>query len=435
MVADGGTVHLRPLIPGDAEALVAFHAGLSMRTRYLRYFSAYPTIPQRDLIRFTHVDHVDRVALAAWLGREIVAVGRFDRLPGPDPGMPGTAAEVAFVVADAHQGRGIGSVLLEHLAETARELGIARFEALVLGENTTMIRVFLDAGYQLTRHREGNEVSLEFDIAATEQTEKVMRERELRAESRSIRRLLAPRSVAVIGASADPAKVGNLVVRNLQGSGFTGPIFPVNPQARSVNATLAYPGIAEVPGEVDLAVLAIPAADVGEVVSQCAARGVHGLVVMSAGFGESGTAEARLQGARAQRELVSRARAHGMRVVGPNCLGVINTDPAVALNASRPRSRRWPGGPVSSASPGHWGSRCWARRPGADWVCRASSRPATGPTCQAMTCSSTGRATREPRSPCCTWKASATLASSPGLPAGSRGTSPSWPSRAAAARW
>ncbi|HEX8094192.1 GNAT family N-acetyltransferase, partial [Jatrophihabitans sp.] len=334
VVADGGTVHLRPLTPGDAEALVAFHAGLSVRTRYLRYFSAYPTIPQRDLIRFTHVDHVDRVALAAWLGREIIAVGRFDRLPGPDPAIAGTSAEVAFVVADAHQGRGIGSVLLEHLAETARELGITRFEALVLVENSTMLRVFLDAGYQPSRHLDGNEVSLEFDIAATELTEKVMRERELRADSRSIRRLLVPRSVAVIGASADPAKIGNLVVRNLQRSGFTGPIFPVNPHARSVSATLAYPSIADVPGEVDLAVLAVPAAEVGDVVAQCAARGVHGLVVMSAGFGETGTTEARLEGARAQRELVSQARTHGMRVIGPNCLGIINTDPSVALNAS-----------------------------------------------------------------------------------------------------
>jgi acyl-CoA synthetase (NDP forming)/GNAT superfamily N-acetyltransferase len=334
VVADGGTVHLRPLAPADAEALVAFHAGLSMRTRYLRYFSAYPTIPQRDLIRFTHVDHVDRVALAAWLGRDIIAVGRFDRLPGPDPATAGTTAEVAFVVADAHQGRGIGSVLLEHLAETARELGITRFEAVVLTENTRMLRVFLDAGYQPARHVDGNELTLEFDIAATELTEKVMRSRELRAESRSISRLLVPRSVAVIGASADPAEIGNLVVRNLQRSGFTGPIFPVDPQAHSVRGVLAYPSIADVPGEVDLAVLTVAAADVGEVVAQCAARGVHGLVVMSAGFGKAGTAEDRLGGVRAQRELVSQARAHGMRVIGPNCLGVINTDPAVALNAS-----------------------------------------------------------------------------------------------------
>ncbi|MEO7260083.1 MAG: GNAT family N-acetyltransferase [Jatrophihabitantaceae bacterium] len=334
VVADGGTLHLRPLTPGDAEALVALHAGLSVRTRYLRYFSAYPTIPQRDLIRFTHVDHVDRVALAAWLGPEIVAVGRFDRLPGTDPGAAGRSAEVAFVVADAHQGRGIGSVLLEHLAEIGRELGITRFEALVLAENSTMMRVFLDAGYQPTRHLEGNEVTLEFDIAATELTEKVSRERELRADSSSIRRLLYPRSVAVIGASADPAKIGNLVVQNLQRFGFTGPIYPVNPRARSVSATLAYPSIVDVPGEVDLAVLAVPAADVSKVVAQCGARGVRGLVVMSGGFGESGTAEARTDGARAQRELVSQARAHGMRVVGPHCLGVINTDPVVALNAS-----------------------------------------------------------------------------------------------------
>jgi acyl-CoA synthetase (NDP forming)/GNAT superfamily N-acetyltransferase len=333
VVADGGTVHLRPLTPGDAEALVAFHAGLSVRTRYLRYFSAYPTIPQRDLIRFTHVDYIDRVALAAWLGGELIAVGRFDRLPGPGAAT-GTSAEVAFVVADAHQGRGIGSVLLEHLAETARELGITRFEALVLVENTAMLRVFLDAGYQPSRHLDGNEVTLEFDIAATELTEKVMRERELRADSRSIRRLLVPRSVAVIGASTDPGKIGNLVVRNLQQSGFTGPIFPVNPHTRSVSATLAYRTIADVPGEVDLAVVAVPAADVGDVVAQCAARGVRGLVVMSAGYGETGSTEVRRQGALAQRELVSLARAHGMRVIGPNCLGVINTDPSVALNAS-----------------------------------------------------------------------------------------------------
>ena len=334
VVADGGTVHLRPLTPGDADALVAFHATLSARTRYLRYFSAYPTIPARDLIRFTHVDHVDRVALAAWLGGEIIAVGRWDRLPSAEPDLPGCIAEVAFVVADAHQGRGIGSVLLEHLAAAARELGVERFEALVLAENATMLRVFLDAGYQPSRHLDGSEVTLEFDIAATALTEKVMRERELRAESRSIRRLLFPRSVAVIGASADPDKIGHLVFQNLQRSGFQGPIFPVNPHARAVGATLAYPSIADVPGEVDLAVLTIPAADVSEVVAQCGARGVRALVVMSAGFGESGAADARAEGARAQRELVFQARAHGIRVVGPNCLGVINTDPAVALNAS-----------------------------------------------------------------------------------------------------
>ena len=336
VAADGGTLHLRPVTPADADALVAFHAKLSVRTRYMRYFSAYPTIPPRDLVRFSHVDHHDRVALGAWLGGELIAVGRFDRLarPADAPRDAPDSAEVAFVVADAHQGRGIGSALLEHLAAAARELGIDRFEALVLAENRNMMRVFLDAGFAPTRHLMGNEVSLEFDIAATPETERVMRERELRADSRSIRRVLYPSSVAVIGASSDSGKIGNLVFENLQQSGFTGPILPVNPNARSINGVLAYPTIADVPAEVELAVLAVPAHEVGDVVAQCSARGVRGLVVISAGFGESGDENVRAEGLAAQRALVSQARAHGMRVVGPNCLGVINTDPSVALNAS-----------------------------------------------------------------------------------------------------
>ncbi|MGI8664640.1 MAG: GNAT family N-acetyltransferase [Jatrophihabitans sp.] len=333
LVSDGGTVHLRPIVAADADALVRFHAQLSIRTRYLRYFSAYPSIPPRDLVRFSQMDHVDRVALAAWLAGEIIAIGRFDRLPGTGP-VRGELAEVAFVVADAHQGRGIGSVLLEHLVEIARELDIARFEALVLAENRKMMRVFLDAGFAPSSRLDGNEVSLKFDIAATDRTEKVMAERELRVESRSIRRLLHPASVAVVGASADHRKIGHLVLDNLRRSGFTGPILPVNPHARSIEGLPVYPSVADIPVEVELAVLAVPAADVGAVVEQCGARGVRGLVVISAGFGESGDSDERRDGLAAQRELITRARSFGMRVIGPNCLGVLNTDPDVALNAS-----------------------------------------------------------------------------------------------------
>jgi len=187
VVADGGTVHIRPIRPDDAKALVAMHAALSSRTRYLRFFSAYPRIPERDLIRFTNVDHRDRVALVAMLGKVIIAVGRYERTPGTDE------AEVAFVVADEHQGRGIGSVLLEHLAAAARESGVKRFHAVVLAENTPMLRVFREAGYQTKRHVERGEYTLEFDVESTAVTEAVMREREQRAEARSVARLLAPR--------------------------------------------------------------------------------------------------------------------------------------------------------------------------------------------------------------------------------------------------
>ena len=328
VVADGGTVHLRPIRPDDAEALVAFHGGLSQRTRYLRYFSAYPKIPERDLYRFTHVDHHDRVAFVAELGGEIIAVGRYERMADTDQ------AEVAFVVADKHQGRGIGSVLLEHLAAAAREVGIHRFHAVVLAENAAMIRVFRDAGYETTRHVEYGEVTLEWDVDETAVTEAVMREREQHAEARSIARMMRPNSVAVVGASNDEGKLGNAVFGNLLRMGFDGPLYPINPDARHVNGVRAYPSVLDVPDDIDLAVIAVPASAVPEVVRQCAERGVRGLVVISGGFGERGTDEERAAGRAAQRELVTSARAQGMRVVGPNCLGIVNTDPVVRLNAS-----------------------------------------------------------------------------------------------------
>jgi acyl-CoA synthetase (NDP forming)/RimJ/RimL family protein N-acetyltransferase len=328
VVADGGTVHLRAIRPSDADALVAFHGGLSARTRYLRYFSAYPRIPDRDLHRFTHVDHHNRVALVAELAGEIIAVGRFERHPDTDE------AEVAFVVADAHQGRGIGSVLLEHLAAAAREVGTRRFTAVVLAENAGMIRVFRDAGYEISRHLEYGEVNLEFDVDETAVTEAVMREREQHAEARSIARLLRPQSVAVVGASNDEGKIGNAVFVNLLRTGFDGPLYPINPEARHVAGVRAYPTVLDVPDDVDLAVIAVPAAAVPAVVEDCAKRGVRGLVVISSGFGERGTDEEREAGRAAQRQLVAAARAYGMRVVGPNCLGIVNTEPDVRLNAS-----------------------------------------------------------------------------------------------------
>ncbi len=328
VVADGGTVHLRPIRPSDGDALVAFHGALSARTRYLRYFSAYPRIPERDLVRFTQVDHHDRVAFVALLGEKIIAVGRYERAPGTDE------AEVAFVVADEHQGRGIGSVLLEHLAAAGRERGIKRFNAVVLAENSAMVRVFREAGYETKRHLEHGEVTLEFSIDETSVTEAVMREREQRAEARSIQRLLYPRSVAVVGASNDAGKIGHAVFANLLRGGFDGTLYPINPEARHVGGVPAYRSVLDVPDQLDLVVVAVPAPAVVEVVHACSTRGVRGLVVLSGGFGERGDDDERVGGRALQRGLVAEARANGMRVVGPNCLGIINTDVTVSLNAS-----------------------------------------------------------------------------------------------------
>ncbi|SHK27838.1 Acyl-CoA synthetase (NDP forming) [Pseudonocardia thermophila] len=330
VASDGGIVHLRPILPSDADALVRFHAGLSEHTRYLRYFGPYPRIPPRDLERFTHVDHRTRVGLICLLGDEIIAVGRYEGLPRPDGAEgPPVSAEVAFVVTDAHQNRGLGSILLEHLAAAARENGLRRFEAEVLAENRAMVRVFRQAGYQVSRQFEGGVLHLEFDIDPTERSLAVRDAREQRAEARSVHNVLHPESVAVIGASTDPRKIGHAVLANLLRANFTGPVYPVNPEARSVRGVRAYKSVTEIPDPVSLAVVAVPAANIDEVMDSCLEKGVRALVVVSSGFSESGEV-----GVEAERKLVAEARAHGMRVIGPNALGVANTDPQVRLNAT-----------------------------------------------------------------------------------------------------
>ncbi|NKQ52973.1 GNAT family N-acetyltransferase [Amycolatopsis sp. K13G38] len=323
VLSDGGTVHLRPIVPSDADAVVAFHAKLSERTRYLRYFGAYPRIPQRDLERFTVVDHHNRVAFVALLGDDIVAIGRYERLGD------GPSAEVAFVVDDSHQGRGLGSILLEHLAAAASESGLRRFVAEVLAENSAMVRVFRDAGYQVSRAIEEGVLHLEFDIDPTEESLAVARAREQAAEARSVHNLLHPRSVAVIGASADPTKVGYVVLSNLLAADFAGTVYPVNPEHRAVRGVRAYKSVLEIPDPVELAVVAVPADQVESVLDGALAKGVKTLLIVTAGFAEAGP-----HGLHAELRLVGEARAHGMRVVGPNALGVLNTDPAVRLNAT-----------------------------------------------------------------------------------------------------
>ncbi|QGK69467.1 GNAT family N-acetyltransferase [Allosaccharopolyspora coralli] len=323
VLADGGTVHLRPITPDDADQLIAFHSRLSDRTRYFRYFGPYPRMPKRDVDRFSQVDYRNRVALVAMLGDDIVAVGRFDRLGEQD------SAEAAFVVEDGHQGRGLGSILLEHLAAAARECGLRRFVAEVLAENSAMVRVFRDAGYEIKRAMEEGVVHLEFAIDPTEQSVAVARAREEAAEARSVHNVLHPRAVAVIGASTDHAKIGHAVLANLLTADFAGPVYPVHPEHRAVRGVRAYPSVLEIPDDVDLAVVAVPAAGVDEVLDACLAKGVKVLVILSSGFSETGPS-----GRDVERRMVRSARAHGMRVVGPNALGVVNTDPGWRLNAT-----------------------------------------------------------------------------------------------------
>ncbi|MFF5081063.1 GNAT family N-acetyltransferase [Actinoplanes sp. NPDC000266] len=324
LLSDGTAVHLRQIQPGDAPAIVEFHSRMSDRTRYLRYFSPYPRIPERDLERFVNVDHRDREAFVIVTGPRIMAVGRYERL---GPGSPD--AEVAFVVEDAHQGRGIGSVLLEYLAEAARAHGITRFVAEVLPENSGMLRVFSDFGYQVQRKYADGVVHLSFPIAPTEKSREVQESREKLTEARSIARLLAPRAVAVYGASASGQGIGAAMLGHLRDGGYSGTIVPVHRSAERVAGLRAFRSAADAGATVDLALIAVPPEGVAEALADAAASGAGGLVVVSAGFAETGP-----DGAAAQRELIQSAHDAGLRVVGPNSMGVANTDPLVRLNAT-----------------------------------------------------------------------------------------------------
>jgi acetyl coenzyme A synthetase (ADP forming)-like protein len=273
--------------------------------------------------RLTQVDQDEHVVIVAELGDDLVAMARYDRQA------PRDTAEVAFVVDDDHQSRGLGTLLLEHLAAIGRDQGIGRFVATTLPQNHRMLEVFRDAGYEVTSRFEQGAIDVSFAIEPTGASLAAQLEREHHAESRSIAELLAPSSIAVIGASRRPRTIGHEVLRNLLRGGFNGPTYPVNPNARAVAGVRAYPTITDVPDAVDLAVVTVPATEVPEAVHQCAAKGVRGLVIISAGFAELGRDRAD-----AEHELVEFARRNGMRVVGPNCMGIINTNSAASMNAT-----------------------------------------------------------------------------------------------------
>ncbi|GAA1631118.1 bifunctional acetate--CoA ligase family protein/GNAT family N-acetyltransferase [Georgenia ruanii] len=341
VLRDGATMHIRPIRPDDADALQRMHVAQSAQSIYFRFFAPVPRLGEKDLYRFTHVDHHNRVALVLVQGEEIRAVGRFD-VVGPGE------AEVAFNVADTEQGRGLGSVLLEHLAAAARELGVTRFVADVLPANARMVRVFTDAGYDVQQRLEDGVLSISLSIEETERSWRVMAERERHAEALSMTGLLQAGSVLVLGlgpAGQEGQVLAGRAAQALTGGAFGGPVHLVGVSAATgdpgggspagrVGAggggqVRRYGALADVAGGVDLAVVAGPAGEVVDAVPALHALGVRALVVLSHGFGESGA-----EGMALQRELLRRTREAGIRVVGPASYGVIGHGPAGRYNAT-----------------------------------------------------------------------------------------------------
>ena len=323
VLADGGTVRVRPIRPDDAQRIRDFHALQSPESIYFRYFSPHPRLTDEEVTHLTHVDYVDRMAFVVLRDDAMIGVARYDRWPLR------SEAEVAFFVDDGHRGRGIASLLLEYLVAAARRAGISAFSATVLPSNQRMVRVFRRAGFDLRSSFDDGVIEVHFDLRPTPEAEAAVEARARRAEAEAVRLLLAPRSVAVVGAGRERGSVGHAVLRNLLAHEFAGPVYPVNPHADHVAGVPAVPEIGAVEGPVDLAVVVVPAAEVPAAIAACGRKGTKAAIVISAGFAEAGP-----EGAALSAQALRAARRYGVRLLGPNCLGVINTDPEVRLHAT-----------------------------------------------------------------------------------------------------
>lgn len=307
--------------------MLDFFYRLSTHTVYLRFHHVMKQMSREEVRRFCNVDYDNTFALIGTVGEEaeekIVAVGRYARSER------GEKAEVAFVVEDAYQGKGIGTHLLQQLAEVARKRGIFVFEADVLAENREMMKVLRDSGYDITENIEAGTYRVSFSVMPTSKAEERILEREKVASVASLKAFLEPRSIAVIGASRRADSIGNRIFQNILRQGLEGVVYPVNRSAAYVASVKTYASVQDIPEPVDLAVLVVPAPVVNQMVEECGRKGVRGLVVISAGFAEAGP-----EGIDRQEKLIRTAGSYGMRVIGPNCMGVLNTDPRVNMNAT-----------------------------------------------------------------------------------------------------
>jgi len=321
VLKDGSTVAVRPLQSGDEAALTAFYSRLSPESQAFRFFAA-PDDVSEIAKRLVISNYESQFGLVARTGTDVVGHAVYVVTGG-------RRAEMGLAIADAYQGRGLGLLLFAQLAEAAAGAGIEVFEAVVKADNQRMLDLLKESGFPLTLRSEPGEIHAELPTASSEEAELHFERRHARAAQAAVSRFLVPRAVAVVGASFEAATPDGVLLHNLLAGGFAGTIHLVNGTGGAVGGHTAYTSVRDIPGEVDMAVIATPAPAAVIAAQECAAKGVHALVVISPGFAEAGA-----EGIELQRRLLEVCRLSGMRLVGPNCSGVLNSSPAVHLNAS-----------------------------------------------------------------------------------------------------
>ncbi|WP_267887172.1 bifunctional acetate--CoA ligase family protein/GNAT family N-acetyltransferase, partial [Thermobifida halotolerans] len=317
LLTDGTIALVRPARPEDESRVREMHEAMSPENRRMRFFvSGTPDAGQLARRICARPDRGHQ-ALLAIVDDELIGAAAYDVTDRPD------VAEVALAVADRFHGRGVGTLLLEHLASRARHSGVTAFRADVLPANREMLRVFSDIGLRPHQRFDRDVVELTIPLDPDDRYLDAIGERESRAGRESLHPLLRPRSVVVVGGTRRPVSVGNAILRNIRTSGFTGRLYAVHPQAATVADVAAVPSMADLPEAPDLAVISVPPGAVVDVARECGQRGVGAVVVITADLE-----------ADADRELFEVCRRHGMRLVGPNCFGVASLDDDVRLQAT-----------------------------------------------------------------------------------------------------
>jgi acyl-CoA synthetase (NDP forming)/RimJ/RimL family protein N-acetyltransferase len=319
LLSDGSTIEIRPAQSEDADDVREMHQQMSPYSAYFRFFSFSQQAPEREAQRLCRPEGPDHAALLARLDGQLVGVASYE--PTQRPGV----AEIAFAVSDEMHGRGVATLLLEHLVSLARQRRLTAFAAETLPENVAMQRVFADAGLPVERQFADGVIELTMplpghDGGSLDDYLDAVADRASQADVASLRHLLRPESVAVIGAGRHRGSVGREILHNIVSGDFAGPVYAVNPHGRSMEGLSCLASVADLPPGVDLAIIAVPPAEVPVVAAECGRRGVHALIVITASLGSGGA------------DLLAICRRYGMRLVGPNCFGVAS--PSAHLNAT-----------------------------------------------------------------------------------------------------
>jgi acetate---CoA ligase (ADP-forming) len=349
VLPDGSTIHLRPIRPDDKQRMLAMWARTSAESRRSRFHGLF-NLDETNIGRFTDLDPAYQLAIVATRGRgereSIIGVARYER----EEDRP-EVAEFAALVEDAHQGRGLGTLLVRHLAQAAADAGITHLSGDILSDNTRMLNLVRDLGLEYHSARDpAGVVRSDLEIAITERFLDVVESSEREAAEAALRRFFRPERVAVVGASRDRLVIGGLVFDNLLEGGFSGVVYPVNPNAPYVQGVAAYPSLRDCPEPPELVVVCVPAPQVNDVIDEAGELGVMAVCVVSAGFAEMGE-----EGAARQDDLVGRAQGYGMRIIGPNCMGLLNGGPDVRMNGTFSQTFPAPGRVSMSSQSGALG--------------------------------------------------------------------------------